>query len=182
MTDVLGEIKRQISSLERQARKAARYKRLRETQRVLELSLAADERSELSSTAQAARASFSRSRDAVTGLETQLAERELELEHRRIALTESEKVLSGAAERLYGVRSDIKQLEGQVELGRRECESLDASNEGRRSEIEHLREQIRSAERELADVEAELRRAEESAVGEEESLAAAERDAREAAE
>jgi len=182
VTDVLGEIKRQISSLERQARKAARYKRLRETQRVLELSLAADERSELSSTAQAARASFSRSRDAVTGLETQLAERELELEHRRIALTESEKVLSGAAERLYGVRSDIKQLEGQVELGRRECESLDASNEGRRSEIEHLREQIRSAERELADVEAELRRAEESAVGEEESLAAAERDAREAAE
>jgi len=182
VTDVLGEIKRQISSLERQARKAARYKRLRETQRVLELSLAADERCELSSTAKEARASFSRSRDAVTALETQLAERELELEHRRIALTESEKVLSGAAERLYGVRSDIKQLEGQVELGRRECESLDASNEGRRSEIEHLAEQIRSAERELADVEVELRRAEELAAGEEESVAAAERGAREAAE
>ena len=45
--DVLGEIRRQISSLERQARKAARYKRFKETQRVLELSLARDERLEL---------------------------------------------------------------------------------------------------------------------------------------
>ncbi|MDX1649015.1 MAG: AAA family ATPase, partial [Myxococcota bacterium] len=44
--DVLGEIRRQIGSIERQAKKAARYKRLREMQRLLELSLAADERRE----------------------------------------------------------------------------------------------------------------------------------------
>ena len=47
VNDVLGEIRRQISTLERQAKKAARYKRLQETQRILELSLAADERRSL---------------------------------------------------------------------------------------------------------------------------------------
>ena len=47
VNDVLGEIRRQISTLERQAKKAARYKRLQETQRILELSLAADERQSL---------------------------------------------------------------------------------------------------------------------------------------
>ena len=47
VTDVLTEIRRQINAIERQAKKAARYKRLRETWRVLELSLAADDRREL---------------------------------------------------------------------------------------------------------------------------------------
>ena len=51
VNDVLGEIKRQISSLERQARKASRYKRLQETQRILELSIASDERHELAAAA-----------------------------------------------------------------------------------------------------------------------------------
>ena len=47
VTDILSEIRRQIASIERQAKKAARYKRLRETVRVLDLSLAADGRTEL---------------------------------------------------------------------------------------------------------------------------------------
>ena len=38
VSDVLGEIRRQINSIERQAKKAARYKRLREVVRTLELS------------------------------------------------------------------------------------------------------------------------------------------------
>ena len=44
VTDVLGEIRRQISSIERQAKKAARFKRLRETSRVLDLSIAIEDR------------------------------------------------------------------------------------------------------------------------------------------
>ena len=44
VADVLAEIKRQIGSLERQARKAARYKRLKEELRVLDLSVSRDER------------------------------------------------------------------------------------------------------------------------------------------
>ncbi len=130
VNDVLGEIKRQISTLERQARKAARYKRLRETQRILELSLAADERRRAARRSRDAARSLTELRDAVTALETQLAERELAIEEKRIALTEAEKAVSQGAERLYALRSEIKELEGQIELGRRERERLDESERG----------------------------------------------------
>ena len=74
VTDVLGEIRRQISSIERAAKKAARYKRLRETVRVLDLSLAADDRRVLVDEIGSARGRLTELGDAVTGLEAQLSE------------------------------------------------------------------------------------------------------------
>ncbi len=182
VNDVLGEIKRQISSLERQARKAARYKRLQETQRVLELSIAADERRGLATAAEEARAKLVQLRDAATHLETQLAERELAIQERRLALTESEKAVSRASEALYALRSEIKQLEGQVELSTRECEGIDLSNEGRHEEIGQLREQLATAESEAASAREELERMEASLASELEGITAAESEARAAGE
>jgi chromosome segregation protein len=182
VNDVLGEIKRQISSLERQARKAARYKRLQETQRILELSIASDERRELATAAEGARARLTELRDAATALETQLAERELAIQERRLALTESEKAVSRASEALYALRSEIKQLEGQIELSNRECEGIDLSNEGREEEIGQLREQLATAETEAAAAREELERMEASLAGELEGITRAEAEARTAAE
>ena len=77
--DVLGEIKRQIGTLERQAKKAARYKRLHETQRILELSLAADERARLQAQVTHETASLAILRDEILVAETQLAGRNEQL-------------------------------------------------------------------------------------------------------
>ena len=98
VNDVLAEIKRQISSLERQARKAARFKRLKETQRILELSLAADERREMQEELEKSQALLAGFQEKVTALSTQLAERELALEEKRIGLTEAEKAATEGAE------------------------------------------------------------------------------------
>src|SRR5262245_13372277 len=84
VSDVLTEIRRQISSIERQARKAARYKRLRETLRVLELSLAADERREIDAAALGSEAELRALRDRATAEELRLAERELAVQNERI--------------------------------------------------------------------------------------------------
>ncbi len=182
VNDVLGEIRRQISSLERQARKAARYKRLQETQRVLELSIASDERRELAAAAAEANTRLASLRDQATALETQLAERELHIQERRLALGESEKAVSRASEALYALRSEIKQLEGQIELSRRECESIDLSNEGRQEEIAQLGSQLETAEAEAVAARDELERLEASLAGEQQAIAAAEAEARTAAE
>ena len=182
VNDVLGEIKRQISSLERQARKASRYKRLQETQRILELSIASDERHELAAAASEAGGKLAELRDQATVFETQLAERELRIQERRLALAESEKAVGRAAEALYALRSEIKQLEGQVELSQRECESIDLSNEGRREEIGQLQEQLQTAEAEAASATDELEQMEASLNSELESITAAEAEAREAGE
>ena len=180
--DVLGEIRRQISSLERQARRAARYKRLHETRRVLELSLAADERRELLQAVDHAQGQLTSFRDRVTGLETKVSERELAGEEKRIALAEAEKAVAQAAEKLYALRSDIKGFEGQIELSQRERETLEESNIGRREELTQLAEQRRVAERDAGDAESQLQRMEDSLAGEAEEIRAAEEEARNASE
>jgi chromosome segregation protein len=180
VNDVLAEIKRQISSLERQARKAARYKRLRETQRILELSLARDERAELSAAVESARGRLVELRDTVTALTTRLSERELAVEERRIALTEAEKEVSRGAERLYALRSEIKNLEGRIELGRRECESIDESNVGRQQELSQLRAQLSHTETEAVEARQELVQLEEAVSGQQEALDRAEAEANQA--
>jgi chromosome segregation protein len=180
VSDVLGEIRRQINTLERQAKKAARYKRLRETQRVLELSLAADERRDLLTSVDTAKGQLSGLRDAVTALTTQLAERELSVEEKRIALAEAEKAVSAGAEALYALRSEIKNLEGQIELGKREREGIDESNEGRSQELEQLREQLTQAEADAAQAREELEQIEVAVAGQQETVNAAENEAQEA--
>ena len=114
-------------SIERQAKKAARYKRLRETLRVLELSLAADERARARARrSRRPRRRSQRQRDAATARETQLAERELA--RRRRKRLELGRVRADprrrAARRCSRCARDIKELEGQIEYERRERESL----------------------------------------------------------
>jgi len=182
VNDVLGEIRRQISSLERQAKKAAKYKRLQDTLRVLELSLASDERAALCEKVEGATAQRQALQDQVTALETNVSERELQVESQKIALAESEKAVAQGAEALYAVRSEIKELEGQVELAQREREGIDSANEGRRGEIAQLEQQREAADAEAERARAELERLEGLLAGESDAIASAEADARQAAE
>ncbi|MFT5441467.1 MAG: chromosome segregation protein, partial [Myxococcota bacterium] len=182
VNDVLGEIKRQISTLERQARKAAKFKRLRETQKILDLSIAADERRAMQHIVEEALANLTALRDQVTGFETNVSERELRAEEQHIALTESEKAVARASEALYELRSEIKQIEGQIELNRRETDGLEESNRGRNEEITRLREQLAQAQAEAEEAEAELVQLEESLGNEGETVRIAEEEAKAAAE
>lgn len=182
VNDVLGEIRRQIGSLERQARKAARYKRLREMQRLLELSLAADERRELEAALAASRAGLVALRDEAAALETRLAERELALEQARVELAERERVLNQDAEVLVGLRGEIKELESRIGYETRERTALAEMNAARREELAGLAGQRAAAAAELEAAEAALAAVEASLGAEAESIAAAEAQAREAAE
>jgi len=156
VNDILTEIKRQIASIERQARKAARYKRLRETLRVLELSLAADERRALSGAIAEARADLERRREAGAALEAKIGEGELGVQEKRIELAECERVLTQGSEGLLALRGSIKECEGQIEYGRRERESLAGLIETRRGERAELGEQCAAHERDLQGVADEL--------------------------
>lgn len=182
VNDVLGEIRRQISSLERQAKKAARYKRLQETLRVLDLSIARDERNDLVAAVESAGTRLREMRDNATALELRVSERETHLEERRIAVAESEKAVSRGSEALYGLRSEIKEFEGRIELARREREALAESNEGRQEELAQLRQQQETAEREAQESREELQRLELALGSEADTISGAEGESRAAAE
>ena len=182
VNDVLGEIKRQISTLERQAKKAARYKRLQETQRVLELSLAADERTSLLNEVEHESGSLGTLKDQMIALEANLAERELAAEEHRIAQTVAEKAVTKGAEKLYGLRSEIKNLEGRIELARRERDNLEESSESRKGELATLAEQLANAEQEHRGAKEELDQLERGLDQEKAAIETAEREVQTAQE
>jgi chromosome segregation protein len=182
VTDVLGEIRRQISSIERQARKASHFKRLRESLRVLELSMAADDRRVLLAEIDTARARLTEFNDEVTALETSLAERELASQQKRIELAEWERVLSEGSEQLLVLRTEIKGFEGQIEFGRRERGTLAETAAARRGELSRLREKLVAQEAEVAEARDELAAVENTVESDREILVKAEAAAREAKE
>ncbi len=182
VTDVLGEIRRQVSSIERQAKKAERYKRLRESLRVLELSIAADDRSTLIAEVETARGKLIELTDEMTALEASVAERELSIQEKRIELAECERVLSEGSEQLLALRTEIKGMESQNEFGRREREGLADTIAARRGELERLREKLVAQEADLATSRDELATVESSVESDRDALERAEAAAREAAE
>jgi chromosome segregation protein len=180
VNDVLAEIRRQIGSLERQAKKAERFKRLREEARTLDLSLAADERRDHQKAIEGANRRLAELRDEVTGGETRLAELDAELEQKRLAATECEQVVGQGSEVLHGLRSEIKQLESRIEFETREIESLREANTARSEELVRLRQSLAASEEEAGTIERQLAEVEATLRGEAESKAAAEAEARSA--
>jgi chromosome segregation protein len=174
ITDVLGEIRRQIASIDRQAKKAAQYKRLRETLRILELSIAADERRAHLQESEAAQVRLTARRDEMVAREASLAERELSVQSKRIEMTESERALTHGNESLLILRTEIKHHEGQIEFGRRERESLAETVAARRGELERLAEQLRTQQTEADESADELRSVESALASESEMLASSE--------
>ncbi len=178
VSDVLGEIKRQISSIERQARKAARYKKLREIQRILELSLAVDERQSLLGEIEGARGRLSSVQDAATEAETGLAQREAALESKRVDLAERERILSQGSEALFQLRGEIKESESKIDYERRERASLQEIKLAREGELESLRAKLQGSREEIERIGDELRGVEASLADESRSMAEAESEAR----
>ncbi len=177
VSDVLGEIRRQISSIERQARKAAHYKRLRERLRVVELSLALDERRDLAAGLEAAGKRLEDLQGELAGLEARIAERELGIQAKRLELAEQERLLTQGTEGLLGLRGRIKELEGRIGYGRRERETLAETVASRRLELERLEEQTGQRSGELAELESELNLVEGAVAQERDALGDAERQA-----
>jgi chromosome segregation protein len=180
VNDVLAEIRRQINAIERQARKAERYKRLRETTRILELSLAADDRAALAAQIETAQRRGQELRGERVALEARVAERELALETRRIEQAECERALSQGNEVLLGLRGEIKECEGRIGFARRERESLRDTASARREELAQLRQQLAAQQQEAARAGDELRTVEVALASEREGVRAAEDEARRA--
>ncbi len=176
-SDVLGEIRRQLGSIERQARKAARYKRLRERLRILELSLAADARRALLAEIEADRQRLVERRQGVTVAEARVAEREAALEQARLELVEREKAVVSGSEALFALRSEIKELESRSAYETRARASLAETRTLRGEELERLRGRLAAAEAEARAAAAELESMAADFAREDEALKAAEREA-----
>ncbi|OQW46886.1 MAG: chromosome segregation protein SMC [Proteobacteria bacterium SG_bin7] len=90
LQDIIGELKRQLSSLERQAKKAQRYRELRDQVKDLDLWLAARKFLDFKSQLESARSEWQRASEAVAGMQTELSTMELDVQKHRLELSQKE--------------------------------------------------------------------------------------------
>ena len=182
VNDILVELRRQIASLDRQAAKANRYKKLRAELRELELAVAHE--------------SFGRDRESFAGAERELealraegagmdartGRADADLENARRAHLDRERELGRASESLYALRSRIQALESKIGYERRERAGLVSLADEREAELRELELRLAADGSELRDVLARLSELEMRVAADEEELARRDGELREHAE
>jgi chromosome segregation protein len=159
VSDVIAEIKRNIDSLKRQARKAARYNKLRKQLRDIELHIAAHRQLEL----QASKNHLTLRQKNLSAKEHELqgtlAKMESSVEQRRTRMLDDDHQISGLQEALLSTDNQIKLNEKDIEFLTREVDSLAKRGTQSADEIERLqaeatsvREQIERHNAELTDL------------------------------
>jgi chromosome segregation protein len=174
--DIVAEIRRQMNALQRQAKKAAKFRELREEAREIDLLFAASKYSRVGDEKKQVEDQLVCMNAALENLQTELETGELALEGQKIALLEKEKVLAASQEKLYLTKSEIQGAENRREFQKKELENLERQQERFTADRNNLQRQLLEAEAELRNLE-EFRESLASLLqGEGEDLVNAERD------
>ncbi|MGH7278575.1 MAG: AAA family ATPase, partial [Candidatus Rokuibacteriota bacterium] len=134
--DVMDEVKRQLGSLERQARRAQQYKALQAEKRELALALLAADYAVLTAEAERQAAELTRLRDGEQGLRTRVA-------HLASREATQREAIQASDHRLSDLRQELQKVQGELErlLERREQMGVQIRETG--EEAVRLAEEIR---------------------------------------
>ncbi len=149
LSDVIGEIKRQMNSLNRQAKKAERYKGYRDEMRAVELGQAHQTYRSLEGQHEEMQASLQELKDLEVRATAEIQEVEAAVERIKVNLLDLERDLGAHQERLSENEGDIKTRENQIELSSRDRENLQKQAFRAEEEIGKLTQQIEDANREI---------------------------------
>ena len=148
--DIIAELKRQLNSLQRQAKKAEKFRAYREELKEIDVSCAVRNYTALIGERNLLLGELAEFEIKSATVAGDLETRELAQEEKRIALLEKEKALSVAQEELYRVKSDMQVLENRLEFQRKEYLNLD-HQKGR------LTDELSGIERQLGEAAAEVK-------------------------
>lgn len=126
LQDIIGELKRQIDSLHRQAQRAERYRNLKNQIEDLDLWLSASQYLDLRKAAEQAQAIFNEAQGLEVEGESSLAGLQAELETLRLQILEKEKLVEAIQTQFYDRQSltkskemEIQELKFEIEQARR---------------------------------------------------------------
>ncbi|MEZ4600013.1 MAG: chromosome segregation protein SMC [Syntrophotaleaceae bacterium] len=190
LRDIIGEVRRQLNALNRQARKAERYRECREEYREIEIRFALQRLQIIQRDFAAEEKAAGEQERQREGQESRVQSQELHLAEERLTQTAAEKDLQQGQERVFHLTGELQKIETRIEFDDKERANLERQKEQLTAESEELHRQLEESareERELlegesilaAELERETRRLaeEEAAFGElgglEESLLAA---------
>ena len=143
LKDVIGEVRRQLSSLQSQANKAEKFRGYRDELRKIRLILAAHDYAEALALRQAAEKDQLLLNDRVRTEFAVLSLAEVGIEETRLRLVESEKQLITAQEETYIIRTEFETTGSEIEFQQRELANLIKRLNGFESEMSELEERMR---------------------------------------
>jgi chromosome segregation protein len=149
LSDVTGEIKRQMNSLNRQAKKAERYKSYREEMKIIELGQAGQTCRSLMAQQQEIKTSLQELADSEMKASTEMNELDASIERMKVNLLDLEQDMTTHQQRLMDNEGVMKNWETQIELAARELESLQKQILRAEEEIGKFRYQKEEAQREI---------------------------------
>ncbi|HDK17000.1 MAG TPA: chromosome segregation protein SMC [Nitrospirae bacterium] len=124
LADIVAEVKRQINSIDRHAKRAERYKRLFDEAKNIELKVAVRDAAELDNEL----ANFTSSEETLKSKETELStdihSSEAALEEKKLVFIEEEKVLDELHNRLSRAERNFVEEKGRITLLKSNCENL----------------------------------------------------------
>lgn len=173
--DIVGEVRRQLNTLHRQAKKAERFRAVREELRGIELFFATRRHIELVGQRSALAGEVEELERKGEELSARIELKCSEIERLRLNLVEEEQRLVAAQEEIFKGRADLKGSENRLEFQKKEIATLEAQGARLGGELALIHKQIAEAEAEHASLELKSRGFLIDSLGEEEILNVKER-------
>jgi len=149
VSDIISEVKRQLNSLNRQAKKAERYKLLKDELRSIDLYLSSLEYNRVKGSFESSRARLESIKDEELAFQTGAASRETLLEEIKTDFLAAENGYKEIRERVFRIEKEIQEQEQASTLARVRVEELTRNDERLRAEIEELKSGNESAATEI---------------------------------
>jgi chromosome segregation protein len=141
VNDIIIEVKRQLNSLERQAKKAERYQKLRAEMKDLDYRLSSVDYSNLGTEWTAVTEEFRKAEDDVTGLHADLGRIESTIEESRADALSAEHELAALRHKIHETENTLSRAEHRVEMSRSQIASLTEQRGRDISEMEYLKQE-----------------------------------------
>ena len=139
VSDIIHEVKRQIGSLDRQAKKAERYKKLSSELRGLELKMSWDDYNALLAKSQEVEEEHEKLASLQSAAKNSVSAREADLSEARLQLVEKERSLMEHQREVHRLESEVSRLEARAEVAANQLKNLDEREERRLSEMGQLK-------------------------------------------
>lgn len=115
LQDIIGELKRQIDSLQRQAQRAERYRNIKNQIEDLEMWLSSAQYVNLKQAADEAQRIFDDAQSIEVGSETNLATMQSELETLKLTILEQEKAVEAKQQEFFNFQSSVQKKEMEIQ-------------------------------------------------------------------
>ena len=141
VNDIITEVKRQLNSLDRQARKAERYQKIRTEMKNLDFRLASVEYSTLGGEWKTATAEFKRAEDEITELHASLSRIEAAIEESRADALTAEHELTALQHKIHEIETALSRSEHRVEMSKNQIASLTEQRDRDLSDRDYLKQE-----------------------------------------